>query len=73
MKDESKELLNDNILINMSKDSYVKKEDLINMLEKLNFTEIKDFRVTCITGYKIKTNDENEKYVQPIGYEISID
>lgn len=73
MKDESKELLNDSLLIKASKDSYLKKEDLIHMLENLNFTEVKDFSVTCITGYKIKTNDKNEKYVQTLGYDIRID
>lgn len=36
MKDESKELL---------KDSYVKKEDFIKMIEDLNFTEIKKFHM----------------------------
>ena len=73
MKDESKELLNDSILIKATKDSYLKKEDLIKMLENLNFTEVKDVSITCITGYKIKTNDKNEKYVQSLGYDIRID
>lgn len=73
MNDANKEMLNDSILIKATKDSYMKKEDLIHMLENLKFTEVKDFRVTCITGYKIKTNDKNEKYVQSLGYDIRID
>lgn len=72
MKDENKEILNDSLLIKASQDSYLKKEDLINILENLTFTEVKDFSVTCITGYKIKTNDKNEKYVQALGYDIRI-
>ncbi len=73
MNEQDKIMLNDSILIKASKDSYLKKEDLIHMLENLNFTEVKDFSVTCITGYKIKTNDKNEKYVQTLGYDIRID
>ena len=72
MKDENKELLNDSILIKASKDSYLKKEDLIKMLENLNFTEVKDVNISCITGYKIKYNDKNEKYIQTFGYDIRI-
>lgn len=73
MKDENKELLNDSLLIKASKDSYLKKEDLIKMLENLNFTEVKDVNISFITGYKIKYNDKNEKYVQTLGYNIRID
>lgn len=73
MKDESKELLNDSLLIKATKEGYLKKEDLIKMLENLNFSEVKDFCITCITGYKIKINDKGEKYVQSLGYDIHID
>lgn len=73
IKDENKELLNDSILIKASKGSYLKKEDLIKMLENLNFTEVKDVSISFITGYKIKCNDKNEKYVQTLGYDIRID
>ena len=74
MKDESKELLNDSLLIKASKDSYLKKEELIQMLENLNFSEVKDVSITCITGYQIKVSSSTkEKYVQTLGYDIRID
>lgn len=73
MKDESKEILNDSLLIKASKDSYVKKEDFIRMIENLNFTEIKNFTCEFITGYQIKKNDKDQKYVQTLGFEVRID
>lgn len=72
MNDESKEMLNDSILIKATKDSYMKKEDLIKMLETLNFSEIESIRLYCITGYKIKINDNGNKYVQTLGFEVVI-
>ena len=73
MKDEEKELLKDSLLIKASKDSYLAKEDFIKMLENLNFTEVKDVRITFITGYQIKINDKGNKYVQSLGYDICIE
>ena len=73
MEDKNRELLNDSILIKATKDSYVKKEDFIKMIENLNFTEIKNFTCEFITGYQVKINDKNEKYVKSLGFEIRID
>ena len=73
MNEETKEMLNDNLLIKATKDSYMKKEDLIKMIENLNFSEIENVRISCITGYKIKVNDNGNKYVQTLGYDIRID
>lgn len=73
MNKENQELLNDSILIKASKDSYLKKEDLIKMLENLNFTEVKDIRISFITGYQIRKNDKGNKYVQTLGYDINIE
>lgn len=72
MSDESKEMLNDSLLIKATKDSYMKKEDLIKMIENLNFTEIENIRLSCITGYKIKVNNNGNKYVQTLGFEFDI-
>lgn len=72
MNDESKEMLKDSLLIKATKDSYMKKEDLIKMIENLNFTEIENIRLSCITGYKIKVNNNGNKYVQTLGFEFDI-
>lgn len=73
MNKENQEYLNDSLKINASKDSYLKKEEFIKMLENLRFTEVKDVSITCITGYQIKVNDKGDKYVQSLGYDIHID
>lgn len=72
MNDESKEMLNDSLLIKATKDIYMKKEDLIKMIENLNFSEVESIRIYCITGYKIKVNDNGNKYVQTLGFEVNI-
>lgn len=72
MKVETKEMLNDNLLIKATKDSYMKKEDLIKMIENLNFDEVESIRLSCITGYKIKINDNGNKYVQSLGFDVNI-
>lgn len=72
MEDKNKELLNDSILIKATKDSYMKKEDLIKMIETLNFSEVETVRISFITGYKIKVNDNGNKYVQTLGFELDI-
>ena len=72
MTDETKELLNDSLLIKATKGSYMKKEDLIKMIENLNFSEVENIRISCITGYKIKVNDNGNKYVQTLGFEVDI-
>lgn len=73
MEDENKQLLSDSLLIKATKDSYIKKEDFVKMIENLNFTEIKNFTCEFITGYQIKKNDKDQKYVQTLGFEIRID
>lgn len=72
MKDECKEMLNDSLLIKATKDSYMKKEDLLKMIENLNFSEVENIKLSCITGYKIKVNDNGNKYVQTLGFEVDI-
>ena len=65
-------MINDEDLINLTKNSYMSKESFIKLLEEINFSEVKDVSITCITGYKIKTNDHNKKYVDSLGFDITI-
>lgn len=62
MTNENKEMLNDSILIKATKDSYMKKEDLIKIIEN----------ITCITGYKINVNSDGNKYVTTLSFEVDI-
>ena len=72
MTDENKEMLNDSLLIKATKDIYMKKEDLIKMIENLKFSEVEEIKISCITGYKIKVNDNGNKYVQTLGFDVHI-
>ena len=72
MTDENKEMLNDSLLIKATKASYMKKEDLLKMIEILNFSEVEEIKIFCITGYKIKVNDNGSKYVQTLGFDVHI-
>ena len=42
------------------------------MIENLNFSEVENIRISCITGYKIKVNDNGNKYVQTLGFKVDI-
>ncbi len=66
-------LLKDCTLIQKAKESYIKKEDLINLINSLSFTEVKSLRLCVITDYGIKYNDDNDPYVKTFGYDIEID
>lgn len=72
MNKETAESLNDSILIKATQDSYIKKEDLIKIIENLTFSEVESIKLSCITGYRIKVNDKGDKYVQVLGFDINI-
>lgn len=72
MKDETKQLIEDSILVKKSRESYLKKEDFIEMMNKLKFTEVKTVRIELITGYEVKINDKGKAYVNTLGYDIEI-
>ena len=74
MKEETKQLIEDSILVKIAKESYIKKEDFIEMLNKLKFTEIKSVRIKFITGYQVEIDDDDgQPYVKTLGYDIEID
>ncbi len=64
--------LEDTELIELTEKSYMTKEKLIEFINTLDFKQVKDFSLEVITGYRIKINDDNEKYVSTIGYDIHI-
>lgn len=72
MKDESKEMLKDSLLIKSKSDSYMKKEELIRMIEQLRFDYVESLRIDVITGFKITLTDKNEKRIDNLGYNIEI-
>ena len=72
MEKESKEFFNDTLLVKASQDSYIKKEDLIKMIENLNFSHVKELTLELITGFKIEWDNDNKKYIRTLGYRIDI-
>ena len=72
MKDETKKLLEESIMVKKVRKSYLKKDEFIEMINKLNFTEVKMARIEFITGYEIKNIDNGKPYVNTLGYEIEI-
>ena len=76
MKKEEAERLNEiyknNQLIKRACESYLSKEELIKFIENLEFKRVENFTLDTITGYEIKTNNNGDKYVQPLGYKIEI-
>lgn len=73
MKDESKEMLNDNLLIKARADSYMRKEELIKIIEQLRFDYVERIRLEVITRFKISLADNNKKRVDNLGYTIEIE
>lgn len=67
------EEIRDNDLILASRESYLKKEELLKILESLDYIAVKNFSVDCITGFMIEKNDKGNKYVKTLGFEIRID
>lgn len=65
--------LTDIEIIELVEKSYITKEKLIEMINALDFKQVKDLRMEVITGYQIKYDKDNEKYVSTLGYDIHID
>lgn len=72
MKDETKQLIEESLLVKKARESYLKKEEFIEMINKLNFTEIKLARIEFITDYEVNISAEGKPYVNILGYEIEI-
>lgn len=49
--------------------SYLKKEEFIQMLQDLRFDAVRDARISLITGY-INDDDDN---IKALGYDINIE
>lgn len=61
------------IKIANSRNSYMKKQDLIDMITKLNFDAVKEIKLECITSYEyIPGDDEHDSRVKTYGFDINI-
>lgn len=60
--------------IGNARNSYIKKEDFINMIQNLKFDTIKEARIEFNTGYEYIPKTENEReHVKTYGFELNID
>lgn len=69
---KTNDMLDDALLIKKTKESYISKEAIIDLISSLDFTEVSYFNIECITGYRIKLDSKGEKYVSPYSFEIDI-
>ena len=65
--------VNDVTNIKSAVDSYMKKDDIIKILENTDFYAIKNFSCDCITSFVAKKDDNGKTYVTTRGYDIRID
>lgn len=62
-----------NALINQSRNSYITKENFIELISKLHFDRIETANIHFITGYEyIPKNEKTREYVRTLGYDINI-
>ena len=59
-------------LLEEAKKSYITKEELIKMIENINFTHVEEFELKVITGFIQKFNAEDKPYIQTLGSKISL-
>ena len=60
-------------LVNQSRNSYISKEDFIEIISKINFDRIKSANISFITGYKyIPENEKYNEHVNTLGFDFNI-
>ena len=59
--------------IELSKKSYITKEELLNMITNIDFIAVKTLSLYAITGYRIVVNRDGDEYLDTYCKEIRID
>lgn len=75
MSDNLEDLNYQNALINQSRDSYITKENFIEIISKLDFDRIQSASIHFITSYEyIPENKDKDRreYVRTLGYDVNI-
>lgn len=56
-------------------DSYITKDELINIIKELRFEHVKYLHMDLITGYLLETDPDNpkEQDIKPLYYSINIE
>lgn len=73
MSDDIKDLSYQQALINQSRNSYITKEEFIEIISKLNIDRIKSAYIDFITAYKyIPENETYNEHVNTLGFKFQI-
>ena len=75
VSDDIKNLSYQNALINRSRNSYITKENFIEIISKLDFDRILSAHIHFITSYEYvpENKDKNgREYVKTFGYDLEI-
>lgn len=68
-----KDCMNDSEYISLATNSYMKKDDLIKILQSTDFYAVTNFSVNCITSFVAEKNDKGKTIVATRGFDIRID
>ena len=73
MSDDIEDFNYQSALINQTRNSYISKEEFIQLISKMNFDRIKSAQISFITGYKYIPEDEKyNEHVNTLGFEFNI-
>ena len=73
MSDDIKDLSYQQALVNQTRNSYITKEEFIEIISKLDFERIKYVNIDFITGYKyVPENEKYNEHVNTLGFKFEI-
>ena len=73
MSDDIEDFNYQSALINQTRNSYITKEEFIEIISKLDFDRIKYVNIDFITGYKYIPEDEKyNEHVNTLGFKFEI-
>lgn len=60
-------------LVNQTRNSYITKEEFIEIISKLEFDRIKNVNIDFITGYKyVPENEKYNEHINTLGFNFNI-
>lgn len=60
-------------IIEKSDSTYITKEELLKLIENIDFKKVKSLELEVITGYEVKQYNDNSPYVQTLGFTFKIE
>ena len=73
MEEDEKDFYNQQSKIRASRDSYIKKQEFIDLISKLNFDAIETAKIHFITCYQyIPETKDKKEYIKTYGFDFDI-